>query len=243
MDNAFAGWPAALRGEAWFEAVITCGGEIDPRAGYLIDIKEIDRVVRQTLVPAAVTMQSTVTPNPNSVLRESLGPMQEALRGLLQSVRWKLTPYYSLEMTMPHSDRVLMRQRFDFAASHRLFVPGLSDAENAALFGKCSRVNGHGHNYQFEPCIEVPLDQAGHSEFSLARLESLVAGLLLERFDHTHLNLDCPEFSQPGGLNPTVENIARVFYKILAPAVRSNGAGLRSMTVWETDRTSAEYGE
>ena len=60
------------------------------------------------------------------------------------------------------------------------------------------------------------------------------------------LTTDCPEFRiGPGqtGANATVENIARVFYDLLAAAIRNAtpDAELRSITVWETDRTSATY--
>jgi 6-pyruvoyltetrahydropterin/6-carboxytetrahydropterin synthase len=68
----------------------------------------------------------------------------------------------------------------------------------------------------------------------------------LDKFDHTHLNEDTQEFNQSqGGLNPSVENIAKVFYQLLAPelARAHPGTTLASMTVWETDRTSATYSQ
>ena len=43
---------------------------------------------------------------------------------------------------------VLLTRIEQFSAAHRLFVRGLSDEENFKLFDKCSRENGHGHNYK-----------------------------------------------------------------------------------------------
>ena len=40
---------------------------------------------------------------------------------------------------------------------------------------------------------------------------------------------------------PSVENIARVIHGILEPAVEREGGRLRSVTVWETDRTRCTY--
>ena len=80
--------------------------------------------------------------------------------------------------------------------------------------------------------------------FSLETLERITAERVISRFDHAHLNEDTAEFdTSRGGVNPSVENIARVCYDLLAPAVvsASPDARLRSVTVWETDKTSATY--
>jgi 6-pyruvoyltetrahydropterin/6-carboxytetrahydropterin synthase len=67
---------------------------------------------------------------------------------------------------------------------------------------------------------------------------------IIQRFDHKYLNVDTQEFrAEAGGLNPSVENIAKVCFDLLAPAIRraAPGVELRSITVWETDRTSCTY--
>jgi len=161
------------------------------------------------------------------------------MSGLLGAVTWRLSPYYSVAMDAADTSTALLRQKFDFAAAHRLHNPSLSEVENRQLFGKCNLPSGHGHNYQVEPCVAVEV--GGACRFGLVQLEEITGRVIIERFDHKHLNLDCPEFAQPGGVNPTVENIARVCYELLAPHIRDAGASLRSLTVWETDRTSCSY--
>ena len=59
---------------------------------------------------------------------------------------------------------------------------------------------------------------------------------VIDRFDHKHLNLDCPEFES---LNPTVEHIARVIWDLLDGAF--DRARLARVRVWETPKTFAEY--
>ena len=72
----------------------------------------------------------------------------------------------------------------------------------------------------------------------IARLETLVRETVVDRFDHTHLNLDTDEFAE---LNPSVEHIARVCHALLADPVRAAGGCLEQVTVWETEKTSCTY--
>ncbi|TVQ75581.1 MAG: 6-carboxytetrahydropterin synthase [Phycisphaeraceae bacterium] len=145
-------------------------------------------------------------------------------------------------MTASNPTTALIRQQFDFAAAHRLHVPELSAEENLAIFGHCNNPAGHGHNYRFEPCVAVSLN-TGKPDFTLGKLEQLAHEVILSRFDHKHLNHDTEEFG-PSGVIPSVENIAKVFFDLMAPAVRDASSGkaeLHAMTVWETDRTSCTY--
>ena len=245
--NGYAGKPAMAGFGAHHELTIRCVGELDAGVGYLIDIQEIDRAVRDVVLPRLERAREAVA-DPITTLREAYSALAGALRKPLASVRLNLTPYYSVEIAdMPNASNgtdkagnlaALVRQRFDFAAAHRLHVAGLSDDENRRLFGKCNNANGHGHNYQVEPCVAV----APGSRFSLLTLEKLTKETILDRFDHTHLNLDTVEFGPgPTGVNPSVENIAKVSFELLAPVILAAGATLRDVTVWETDRTSATY--
>jgi 6-pyruvoyltetrahydropterin/6-carboxytetrahydropterin synthase len=227
---------------AYSEVVITCRGEVDPRLGYLVDIQQIDRLARETLLPRlARAMRETPGAQPGDVLADGLHEFARALPVTLVSVRWRLSPFYSVEVRMAEQGTALLRQTFDFAASHRLHCHDLSDEENRRLFGKCNNPNGHGHNYQVQACVEVPV--GGTRPLRLSDLERLVDETIIRRFDHKNLNEDVPEFRHPGGVNPSVENIAKVSYELLDAAMRGSGAGgrLRSITVWETDRTSAVY--
>ncbi|MFZ4573287.1 MAG: 6-carboxytetrahydropterin synthase [Phycisphaerales bacterium] len=235
--NGYAGSPRVRGLGRYFEVRVRCRGEVDPRTGYLVDIKRIDRAVAAAVVPEITRADEDADP------RELVGVLARGLRAelgeMFDAVRWMLTPTYSLETEALRMETVLLRQKFDFAAAHRLHNPALSDEENVRLYGKCNNPRGHGHNYQFEPCVAVPAAAGG--SLTLAVLERVAKEAVLDRFDHKHLNEDTEEFRQPGGLNPSVENIARVFFGLLYPRVAASGGELLNVTVWETDRTCATY--
>jgi 6-pyruvoyltetrahydropterin/6-carboxytetrahydropterin synthase len=237
--NGYGGVPAVEGLDRHYEMTVRCVGEPHAETGYLINIKDIDRAVRAAALP--VLARASIGQSPAPLLAELFRALEKAMPGLLRAVRLSITPTHALETTVTDTSRVTIRQRFDFAAAHRLHVPSLSDEENREIFGKCNNPNGHGHNYQIEPAFTVDADETG---FTLATLEQLTDETIIERFDHTHLNMDTEEFRDGIGFNPTVENIARVCHGLLEKALKEKVGGsceLASVTVWETDRTSATY--
>lgn len=241
-SNGFAGSPAMTGLGRHYEIEAACRGAADPATGYLIDIKSIDRAVRDAALPLiADACRNEPGLSPTRLMPALFRAVADRLPIPLHRLAWSLSPYYSLEMTAGDPSTALLRQRFDFAASHRLHVPSLSEEENRRRFGKCNNPSGHGHNYRVEPCVALTLN-AGPG-LPLDELERLTHDTLIQRFDHKNLNVDTREFADGQGLNPTVENIARVCFELLGPviALASPDARLHSVTVWETDRTSATY--
>src|SRR5262245_35073238 len=97
--NGFAGSPP-FRGLArHYEIEVICEGSPDPVTGYLIDIKDVDRGVRSAVVPQ---IQQTCDSHPNTepavLLPAMVAALGTALPRPLRSLRWKLTPYYSVQM-------------------------------------------------------------------------------------------------------------------------------------------------
>jgi 6-pyruvoyltetrahydropterin/6-carboxytetrahydropterin synthase len=270
--NGFAGKPSSRGLARYYEFDVVCRGPADPKTGYLVNIHEVDSAVRTIVVPRLIdACNHRPETDPAVLLPELFTGLDTQLNGIAHSIRWRLNPYYSISMltngrtsghssddqpapkalklshTTTNSPVVYLRQRFDFAASHRLHVPEMSDEANRKLFGKCNNPSYHGHNYQFEPCVAVTMDDealaSGASPFSLPELEQIADKHVVEAFDHLNLNVDTTEFAEGSGLNPSVENIAKVFFDRMAPAVASASerARLVSVTVWETDRTSCTY--
>ncbi len=240
--NNFAGAPAASGFARHYELEVACVGELDPVADYLVDIKAIDRAARASVVGAlerACAMDASG--NPAAALASSFPELSRLLGGRVRWARLWITPFFSLTVEGSAMDRVLVRQTFDFAASHRLHNPALSPEDNARLYGKCNNPRGHGHNYRVEPAFACPID-AAHA-VDLAAIERVVDEVVIRRFDHKNLNEDTEEFATGRGANPSVENIARVVYELLGPEAPKigRGVGLVGVTVWETDRTSATY--
>ena len=239
--NGHAGQPAMRGLGAYYEFEVCCAGDPDPATGYLVNIKHIDQAVRGTVLPCVHhQLIADASREPSAMLPNLASSLAGALEVQLIALRWNLSPTFSMEYRMNDTKTVLMRQRFEFAAAHRLNVPSMSAEENRAVFGKCNNPSGHGHNYELEVCVQKPLtEHAMHA----AELEQIVDETVIQRFDHKHLNLDTAEFATASGLNPSVENIARVCYDLLAPAIASGSGNpaLTSVTVWETPKTSCTY--
>jgi 6-pyruvoyltetrahydropterin/6-carboxytetrahydropterin synthase len=96
-------------------------------------------------------------------------------------------------------------RRYEFAASHRLHAPQLSEDENRLLYGKCNNPYGHGHNYVVEVSAVGALDAATGRAVDTALLDELVAQQVLGPFAHRNLNLDVSSFASAV---PTSENLA-----------------------------------
>lgn len=111
-------------------------------------------------------------------------------------------------------------KKYEFAAAHRLHVPSLSDEENYARYGKCNNPSGHGHNYGLEVTLEGTPEDASGVLLAPDAFDEIVEQEVFARFDHKHLNVDCPEFRD---LIPTSENLARVIFNILQKRIDDLG--------------------
>lgn len=244
--NGYAGSPSIKGFGRHYELDVVCEGEIHRTTGYLLDIKSVDRAVRGIVIPLIhAACRDHPESDPEDLMPRLVDETDRALGGRLRSLTFRLTPTYGVTMENADRSTVLLKQRFDFAAAHRLHVPSMTPEQNRAVFGKCNNPAGHGHNYQIEPVVAVKLGSGkaedANGRFSLQTLEDVTEQAIIRRFDHKHLNEDTAQFSTGSGAVPSVEEIARVFYDLLAPEVAKAGGALRSMTVWETDRTCATY--
>jgi 6-pyruvoyltetrahydropterin/6-carboxytetrahydropterin synthase len=234
VHNGFSGWPPMRGLGRFYEIHVTCRGEIDPVTGYSVDIKDIDRAVRTGALPyLAKLVAGRGEVALGAMMRRLQTLLQGELRREVTALRFDLTPYARLEIRSRDMAHLLIRQQFEFSAAHRLHVKGLSARENRRIFGKCNNPSGHGHNYRLEVVVSGAIDRRGRV-MSLAGLDALVDRHVLGPLDHKHLNIDVPAFAR---LNPSVENIARVIFAMLAGPVHRAGAALEEVSVWETGKT------
>lgn len=122
-----------------------------------------------------------------------------------------------------------------FSASHRLHSDAMSDAENAAIYGKCNNPHGHGHNYGLEVTVSGQVDESTGMVCNLVDLDGFVQREILERFDVQNLNT-LPEFAEAV---PTTENLSIAVYDILQRGFRL--AHLERVRFEETMMNSFEY--
>jgi len=99
---------------------------------------------------------------------------------------------------------------------------------------KCEKL--HGHNWKVRVGIlGRELDRTG----MLIDFRDVKDYLerILDKLDHKYLN----EISHFKVTNPTSENIARFIYNELKAKLKSSRYRVTSVTVWESDTTSATY--
>jgi 6-pyruvoyltetrahydropterin/6-carboxytetrahydropterin synthase len=128
-----------------------------------------------------------------------------------------------------------LTRRYMFSASHRLHSDAMSEAENAATYGKCNNPYGHGHNYALEVTVSGQVDEATGMVCNLADLDGLVHRDILDRFDRENLNMR-PEFDRTV---PTTENLCTAIYDILQRGFGQ--AHLEKVRIEETMMNSFEY--
>ena len=238
--NGFAGIPPSDGRTAHHELDVVLRGRPDPVTGYLVGIQEVDAIARRHAIPELSSMLHASEPGaPAAIvgrLAACLGAQLPAGAALVR-LRWSPGPFIHYDWNVSMPDHAVLVERFEFSAAHRLHCPSLSDEENRRVFGKCNHASGHGHNYKIAVGVRVGSGADADARPTEA-LESIVARCVLARFDHRHLNVDCPEFA---ALNPSVENIVRVCHGLLAGPLAEAGMPLDHVTVWETEKTSATY--
>lgn len=124
-----------------------------------------------------------------------------------------------------------------FSAAHRLASPDLTLEENTAIYGKCARVNGHGHNYHLEVTIKGEIDPRTGMIADLVAFQKAVDNHVVEPMDHTFLNKDVAYFAK---VVPTAENIAVYIRDVLRQPIREIGAQLHKVKLIESPNNSAE---
>jgi len=131
---------------------------------------------------------------------------------------------------------IYLTRRETFAAAHRLFKEGLSDAENFELFGKCSNPNWHGHNYTLEVVVAGNVDPDTGFVLDIKKLKDIIHENVINKVDHKNLNLDT-DFMKD--LNPTSENIVVAIWKQLKDKIPAGK--LYSVKLYETENNYFEY--
>jgi 6-pyruvoyltetrahydropterin/6-carboxytetrahydropterin synthase len=124
-----------------------------------------------------------------------------------------------------------------FSAAHRLALPHLTLEQNSEIYGKCARVNGHGHNYHLEVTIKGEMNPRTGMIADLVAFQKAIEDYVIEPFDHTFLNKDIPYFQQ---VVPTAENIAIHIRDLLQPPIRTIGAKLHKVKLIESPNNSCE---
>ncbi|MGH7230922.1 MAG: 6-pyruvoyl trahydropterin synthase family protein [Nitrospiraceae bacterium] len=130
--------------------------------------------------------------------------------------------------------KVLLTKRIEFSASHRYYNEAWDAVRNRQVFGACSHASGHGHNYLLEVTVEGDIAEETGMVVNLYDLKQVLK-LVLQEFDHKHLNLDTNYFTTK---IPTTENIAGVLWSVLA--THAEIGQLKKIRLFEEDDLYAD---
>ena len=109
---------------------------------------------------------------------------------------------------------VRVTRAIEFSSSLRYESAGLSEAENADLFGLAAKQ--HGHNYRLEVTVKGDPDPKSGMVINLVDLKAVLEREVMSRFDHKDLNHDTDFFKD---VPPTPENLACVIHEVLITAL------------------------
>lgn len=240
IANSFGGWPSAVGLVPYLRLRATVAGEPDRVTGYLCNISLLDRLLREHAIPFAAERLRRLGWRESAErllasVWERVAPECPA-GGALDRLELMTTPFLSYAIEREAPEMVFLTQQFEFSAAHRLHSERLTAEQNRATFGKCNNPNGHGHNYVVEVTIGGRPDPETGVLLPLPRFERVVQQRVIDLLDHRHLNLDVEQFR---ALNPSVENLARVVWELLAEHV--SPARLHRVRVCETPKTWADY--
>ncbi len=124
-----------------------------------------------------------------------------------------------------------------FSAAHRLAHVDLSFEENSEIFGKCARINGHGHNYHVDVTVKGEIHPRTGMIVDLVALQETIDRLIIQPMDHSFLNKDVPYFER---VVPTAENIAAYMVRTLQGPIADLGAQLYKVKLYESPNNACE---
>ena len=229
-----------------YELIVAMGGGLDAD-GMVLNLSEVKHAIREQ-VTAQLDFRSLNQAWPEFDLSrpEGMLPTTEALALAIWRRLAPLLPLMGLRVhetnklwadVLGDSMEAFLTIQTHFAAAHRLARPELSPEENDAIYGKCARPHGHGHNYLLEVTVRGAIDPRTGMVCDLAALQALVDELVVEPFDHTFLNKDVAHFASTV---PTAENIALHIADLLSAPIAGIGASLHKVRLQESPNNAAE---
>jgi 6-pyruvoyltetrahydropterin/6-carboxytetrahydropterin synthase len=240
--NSFASEPSGEGLAIFFELCVKLIGDVEPATGLVINVSDIDSSVREYVVPEFSRQMREEFhqgrhigfPGITKLLKSAWGQLADKFgTARLRELSLALNPFRKVAIDGEDCKMSYFSEKFEFAATHKLWNDDFSDERNRKVFGKCANPAGHGHNYIVEVTIKRPAEE---NNFCISDFEKVVDDEFIKVVDHKNLNVDVPYFAKA---IPTVENIASFAWEKLAG--KFGKAVLHCVTVWETDKTCCSY--
>jgi 6-pyruvoyltetrahydropterin/6-carboxytetrahydropterin synthase len=131
---------------------------------------------------------------------------------------------------------MIVTARLTFSAAHRLHNPKFDREWNRRIYDKDENPAGHGHNYVIKVSVRGDIQPDTGMVIDLKKLKDIIRERVINHVDHYNLNEDV-DFLH--GIIPTAENLARAFWRQLAPAIGEGS--LYEIVLEETEKNSVVY--
>jgi len=239
--NSYCSKPTGRGLSLFFELTVSVVGQVEDATGFVINVVDIDRIVRRTAVPAITErVRGEFLAGRHIGFAELAGFLRlcnQKLTGQLgkavvSDLAFQLNPARKLAIDCEDRKMIYFSEKFEFAAMHKLWNVDFSEQKNFEVFGKCANPTGHGHNY----IAEVTVKAKETDGLDVGSFETTVDECFVELVDHKNLNADVEFFKAN---IPTVENLAVFAWDNLKG--RFDSVLLHSVTIWETEKTSCTY--
>ncbi|HEX7064519.1 MAG TPA: 6-carboxytetrahydropterin synthase [Bacillales bacterium] len=133
---------------------------------------------------------------------------------------------------------IYLSRKTAFSAAHSYRIEEWDEEKNRRVFGPCSNLHGHGHDYVLEVMVRGDLDSASGIVVNIKDIDSVVQSFVNEELDGKFLNKEHSFFKNN---IPTTENIANFLWS----GLESNMAHcqLHKVKLWENDFLYSEKEE
>ena len=241
-SNSFSSKPTGEGLAIYFELSIELVDNVDPATGFIVNVSDIDKIVRNYALPVFINSVQKYYQQAKHVSLLTITELLKSSYGLLKNkfgtakisnLTLNLNPFRKVTLKSEDTVMIYFSEKFEFAATHKLWNENFTKEKNLEIFGKCANPTSHGHNYIIEVTIKMPADRSG---FKYDDFEKTVDTELIKKVDHKNLNLDVEWFRKT---NPTVENITTFAWEKLVG--KFGNQLLHCVTVWESDRTYCSY--
>jgi 6-pyruvoyltetrahydropterin/6-carboxytetrahydropterin synthase len=133
---------------------------------------------------------------------------------------------------------VYITRRETFNAAHKLWNDNWSEEKNKEVFGRCSNMNWHGHNFTLFVTVKgIPSPDTGFV-MNLKRLGEIIEEEVIEHLDHKNMNLDVPFLK---GIMASTENVIMAIWARLESPISQSGGELVKIKLVETENNYVEY--
>ncbi|WP_240416344.1 6-carboxytetrahydropterin synthase [Paenibacillus periandrae] len=215
-------------------------GSLDPKSGIVVNITDIDTVTKRLIEEE---FDGRFLNHEHPYFQNHVPTTEKIVEYLWYALVDKFPDceLYKLVLHENHylsaekglDSMVSMTRKYHFCAAHRLHSDLLSDEENKRIFGKCNNLYGHGHNYYLDVTVKGEPDAHTGMVMNLSDLDNVVNDVIIQKFDHKHLNLDVEELKD---MNPTSDVLVMVINQLLSEQLPN----LYKVGLWETEKNYFE---